>query len=53
MRAKDILCPICRQPVDLTNFTTDDDGLAVHAVCYNLKKQGMRTDPLPRPKPPK
>jgi hypothetical protein len=52
MSANDVLCPICRQPVDLTNFTTDEHGLAVHAVCYSLKKQGMSTEPLPPTKPP-
>jgi hypothetical protein len=47
MTAEDILCPLCGGAVDLDDFTQDEHGLAVHVLCYTLKKQGMRSDPLP------
>jgi hypothetical protein len=39
MPKNDISCPICRQPIDLNNFKTDEYGLAVHDYCIVLKAQ--------------
>jgi hypothetical protein len=49
MTAEDILCPLCGGAVELDAFTQDEHGLAVHVLCYTLKKQGMRSDP-PQPR---
>jgi hypothetical protein len=48
MAPNDILCPICGGAIDLTEFTTDEHGLAVHIVCLTLKKQGMPAHPPPK-----
>lgn len=53
MTVEDIFCPLCGGAVDLDAFTQDEHGLAVHVLCYTLKKQGMRSDPLPPKKAPK
>jgi hypothetical protein len=53
MTAEDILCPLCGGAVDLDAFTQDEHGLAVHVLCYTLKKQGMRSDPPQPNKAPK
>jgi hypothetical protein len=42
----DSLCRICNQPVDLTFDTaTDEDGQAVHDLCYVRKIAAHQSPP--------
>lgn len=47
------LCAICREPVNLTEGKTDEDGRAVHEECYvavlvtkNTRRHTARISPM-------
>lgn len=45
--ARDPICPLCSQPVELESAETDDDGQPAHEGCYISKLASQLSTAIP------